>query len=56
MVVDKMKEVEVLAKHWKGLEKVPQSGEDAPIDTLESKAKEVNWMMELVGFQECSLL
>ena len=25
------------------------SGEDTPIDNLKSMAKEVNWMMELVG-------
>ncbi len=35
-----------------GMGKVSQSGEDVSIDTLKSKAKEVNWMMEPVGFQE----
>ena len=38
--------------HWEGLGKVSQSGKDVPIDNLECKAKEVNWMMEPVGFQE----
>ena len=33
--------------HWEGLKKLSQSGEDVPIDSLKSKAKEVNWMMEL---------
>ena len=28
------------------------SGEDVPIDNLKSKAEEVNWIMELVGFQK----
>ena len=41
-----------LAMHWEGLGMVSQSGEDLPIDNLKSKAKEVNWMMEPVGFQE----
>ena len=38
--------------HWEGLGKVAQSGEVVPIDNLKSKAKEENWMMELVGLQE----
>ncbi len=29
-----------------------QSGKDVPIDNLKSRGKEVNWMMEPVGFQE----
>ena len=51
MVVEKRKDIlEVLAMHWEGLGKVSQSGEDAPIDNLKSKTKEMNWMMEPVGF------
>ena len=53
VVVEKRKDIlEVWAKHWEDLGKVFQSREDVPIDNLKSKAKEVNWMMELVGFQE----
>ena len=51
VVVEKRKDIlDVLAMHWKGLGKVSQSGEDAPIDNLKSKTKEMNWMMEPVGF------
>ena len=53
MVVEKRKDIlEVLTMHWEGLGKVSQSGEDVLIDNLECKAKEVNWMIELVGYQE----
>ena len=41
-MVKRMNILEVLAKHWKGLGKVSQSGEDVPIDNLEPKAKELN--------------
>ena len=51
--VEKRKDLfEILAMHWEGLGKVFQSGEDFPIDNLESNAKVVNRMMKLVGFQE----
>ena len=47
VVVEKRKDIsEVLAMYWEGLGKVSQSGED----NLKSKVKEVNWMMESVGF------
>ena len=53
VVVEKRKDIfEVLAMHWGGLGNVSLSEEDVPIDNLKSKAKEVNWMMELVRFQE----
>ena len=53
VVVEKRKDIlEVLAKYWEVLEKVPLSEEDVSIDNLESKFKEVNWMMEPVRFQE----
>ena len=38
--------------HWEGLGKVSQLGEDVPIDNVKFKAKEVSWMVKLVGFQE----
>ena len=44
--------MEVLAKHWEDLGKVSQSGEDVPIDNLESKVTEVNRMVEPVRLQE----
>ena len=53
VVVEKRKDIlEVLAMHWRGLGKVSQSGEDVPIENLKYKDKEVNWMMEPMGFQE----
>ena len=53
MVVEKRKDIlKVLAMNREGLGRVFQSGEEVPIDNLKSKAKEVNRMMEPVGFQE----
>ena len=57
MVVRKGKDIlEVLSKHWGVLGRVSRSGEDDPIYNLESKAKEVDWMMEPWGFQKCTVL
>ena len=57
VVVEKRKEkLDVLAMHWEDLGKVSQSGEDVTIDNLKSKAKEVNWMMEPVGFREMFII
>ena len=52
VVVEKKDILAVLAMHWEGLGEVSLSGEDVPVDNLEFKGKEVNWMMEPVGFQE----
>ena len=53
VVVEKRTDIlKVLAMNREGLGRVSQSGEEVPIDNLKSKAKEVNRMMEPVGFQE----
>ena len=57
VVVEKRKDIlEVLDHLWEGVRKVSHSGEDVSIDSLESKDKEVDWMMEPVGFQEMFIL
>ena len=53
VVVEKRKDIlEVWAMHWEGLGKMSQLGQEVPIDNLKFKAKEVNWMIEPLGFQE----